>query len=240
MRLPALFVLLAAATAAADPPKPPAKVTSAVGQIWRVEVDCDAGKDAVWYPGFADEDCFVDELKPLRPNTLRLIVQPKRAGVFRVGLLTVGERQFSTLVIDATGDGPTPPAPNPDDDKPKPPKPPEPKPADVLAKAVAAAYAKDSATRPQLAKYAALFRAAAAVTANDPDLKTGADLLAELQRAVKNLGIPPGSLANTARAVAAHLDKTLADLKALDAAARAAAATAFTEVAAALEAAANG
>ena len=128
MRLPVLFVLLAAATAAADPPKPPAKVTSAAGQIWRVEIDCDAGKEAVWYPGFADEDCFVDELKPLRPNTLRLIVQPKRAGVFRVGLLTVGERQFSTLVIDA-GPAPAPPptpippgpAPGPDDNGPKPP-----------------------------------------------------------------------------------------------------------------------
>jgi len=77
---------------------------------------------------------------------------------------------------------------------------------------LATAIKADNATAAQISSYAALWRVAATQTVNDPTIATGAELLKEMQTAVKLLGLPPGSLAKTARAVADELNTTLANM----------------------------
>ena len=102
------------------------------------------------------------------------------------------------------------------------------------------AVTADGAAKASVALYAALYRQAARTTVLDAGIATGADLLAEVQRAVKQLGIPAGSLNKTARAVADELDLTLSKLGTLDPLSRATAQAAFLTVATALEVVANG
>lgn len=105
---------------------------------------------------------------------------------------------------------------------------------------VKAAVAADGAGKASVALYAALYRQAARTTVLDPGLTTAADLLKEMGRAVKQLGLPAGSLDKTARAVADELNKTLAAATALDAATREKIQTSFLIVATALEVVSNG
>ncbi len=115
-----------------------------------------------------------------------------------------------------------------------PPPPPPPQPA-TFQDNLQAAFIADHATLDQTSKLAALYRVAATTTVQDATLKSTADLLAEMQRAVKNLGLPPGSLNNVARVIADELNKTLAANQPLTPALRTQIAKSFTAVNAALE-----
>ncbi len=66
--------------------------------------------------------------------------------------------------------------------------------------------ATKGATADSKSKYAALWRNAAKTTVYDTTIVTPAALMNEMNTAVKNLGIPPGSLDNTARAVANEIN----------------------------------
>lgn len=94
-----------------------------------------------------------------------------------------------------------------------------------------AAIGEDGCPPADVAKYAALFRNAATIMVNDQTLKTGGDLLKEMQTAVKGLGIPAGSMNKTARCVADELDQFISKPGALDATSRANIATLFTRIA---------
>lgn len=110
--VPILTLLTVVGATAA--PKVPAKVLTQPGGRAVVEIELDKDKPAAWRAAFNDEDCFVDELKGLRPNTIRLIVLPTKAGVYRVILWDgVKVEDSSVLVIDATGGKPVPPTPDP-------------------------------------------------------------------------------------------------------------------------------
>lgn len=102
------------ATTAQAVPKVPAKVLMSPNGRAVVEIELEKEKPAAWRSAFADEDCFVDELRPLRPNTIRLIVLPSKAGIYRVILWDgVKVEDSVVLVIDATGGKPVPPTPDP-------------------------------------------------------------------------------------------------------------------------------
>jgi hypothetical protein len=79
-----------------------------------------------------------------------------------------------------------------------------------------AAYKLDAVPASSVAKYAALFKTAATVMVKDQTLNTGADLLKEMQVAVKGLGIPAGSMHNTAVAVEAELNSFISKNGTLD------------------------
>jgi hypothetical protein len=102
------------ATTAQAVPKVPAKVLMSPNGRAVVEIQLEKDKPAAWRSAFADEDCFVDELRPLQPNTIRLIVLPSKAGIYRVILWDgVKVEDSVVLVIDATGGKPVPPTPDP-------------------------------------------------------------------------------------------------------------------------------
>lgn len=113
----------------AAPPKVPSPtVKVSVGEIKSVEVQVEPGKEIGWAPGFAPEHVYLDEGKPHTKDTARFIISPKVKGTYRLILWTVGEREFSTLVIDSDGS----PVPTPKvDPKPEPIPPPKPKPDPV-------------------------------------------------------------------------------------------------------------
>lgn len=100
-----------------------------------------------------------------------------------------------------------------------------------------AAFRTDAAPVESKAKYAAYFRQAAR-TAMDPTLTTAGALNADMMAAVKLLGIPAGSLTNTAKAIEAEITPLLpaAPTKPLDAATRTLYATVYARIAADLEA----
>lgn len=98
----------------------------------------------------------------------------------------------------------------------------------------------DGAPKSSVGLLAALYRKASTSTVDDAGLKTSAELLAEMQRAVKLLGIPAGSMNATANAIADELDLTLKNSVALNADVRAKIKAEFLKVAAALEKIANG
>jgi len=102
---------------------------------------------------------------------------------------------------------------------------------------LAAAIKADGAIPAHVTLYAAMWRSAATQTVNDPTITTGAELLKEMQSAVKFLGLPAGSLAKTSRAVADELNLTLAKVGKLDPMTRATIASLFFRVAADLDAA---
>jgi hypothetical protein len=105
--IPALLLWSGAAEAT---PKVPAKVLTAPGGRAVVEIQLDKDKLAAWRSAFADEDCFVDELRSLQKDTLRLIILPTKAGVYRIVLWDGPKVEDSAvLVIDATGGKPVPP-----------------------------------------------------------------------------------------------------------------------------------
>lgn len=99
------------------------------------------------------------------------------------------------------------------------------------------AITSDAATPNQVATYAALYRNAAKTTVFDAGLATGEALLKELQTAVKLLGLPPGSLSRTARAVADELNANITKAGILDPDSRKNIASLFTRISADLEAA---
>ena len=94
-----------------------------------------------------------------------------------------------------------------------------------------AAIAADECPPADVAKYAALYRNAAKTMVKDATLKTGADLLKEMQTAVKGLGIPPGSMPKTARCVADELDQFISKPGTLDDTSRTNISTLFTRIA---------
>lgn len=94
-----------------------------------------------------------------------------------------------------------------------------------------AAIAADGCPPADVAKYAALYRNAATTMVLDETLKTGSDLLKEMQTAVKGLGIPAGSMPKTARCVADELDQFISKPGALDKTSRANIADLFTRIA---------
>lgn len=116
---------------------------------------------------------------------------------------------------------------------PRPPPPPPPVP--TFQSKLQDAFKADGSPIAGATKLAALYRQASASTVQDAGLATGAALLAEMQQAVKLLGIPHGSMDKTARVIADELNVSFKNVTALDQSTRAAIAAAFIKIAAALE-----
>lgn len=164
---------------------------------------------------------YLYRIQPLLTSRCEIIAVP-------VGVKAVGD------ILRRTIDSNTGPIPPPV----VPPAPVDPTPVPVLTPfqvKVQAAFAKDTATKAQVAKYAALYRVAATTTVMDTGITTNAAFAAEMALASKNLGLPPGCLANTARAVADELNLTDAKFGTLDAAARAVIQASFLKAADALD-----
>lgn len=141
---------------------------------------------------FKGQQVFTLEAKA--SGTCELIVTP-------VGAKKATDVIRRTILVDA-GEGPIPPPPGPGPG-------PAPPPLTPFQTKLKAALAADRATPEAKARYAAFYRAAANTAANDATLKTAGALVADMQLAVKNLGLPPGSLDNTARACEAELAAVL-------------------------------
>lgn len=161
------------------------------------------------------------------------VVQATGDAQINLAIILVGAKgpnDTKTIVLDV-GNGPGP-APGPG------PGPTPPNPSDPLFVALQAAYAADAAPDKanQVQKLAALYRTAAGTTVQDASLTTVESLLKEMQAAVKLIGLPPGSLAGEARAIANELNKVLPTNPSapLDAATRGTIANTFVRVANAL------
>ena len=109
---PILALCLAASPVLAAVPKVPGVVKTNSCDPFVVEIELPPNSVMGWAPGFAPEAAFVDEMKPLRKDTARLIVLAKQKGVFRVILWLKGETDYIVLVIDAS-DIPAPKEPDP-------------------------------------------------------------------------------------------------------------------------------
>lgn len=121
-----LACLASAALAVAAPPSPPTSaVKVTVGELARVEITPDKAGSVGWASGAADADLFVDELST-KAEKVRLLVQAKRAGTYRIVLWTKGETS-STFVEVVAGSGDDQ---KQDDTKP----PPTPKPVEPASK----------------------------------------------------------------------------------------------------------
>lgn len=112
--LSCMALLLAATFAQGAVPKVPGVAKTKACEPTVVEIELPAGGVMGWAPGFAPEACFVDEMKPLRPNTARLLVLPKLPGVYRVVCWLKGETDYIVLIIDVGGTPPDAPKPPPD------------------------------------------------------------------------------------------------------------------------------
>jgi hypothetical protein len=180
-----VLALMGSSLALSAPPKLPAAgtVKCAPGQITSVEIESDgAEKEIAWARGFSPESVYVDEGKPLRKGTARLIVSPKKAGVYYVILWTVGEREYSTLIIDAGPAVPDPVIPPAPVIPPGPVVPPQPE-LDSFTKAVVAAYKADPAAdkRERAVQLAAVMQKAAKY-ANDPAVASNVVLVAKVSK----------------------------------------------------------
>lgn len=121
----ALALLMVASVCRADPPKVPGPIRAAVGEDVQVEVTYDPAKGLAYFAGFDVKHClFFRGYEEPGTGRATFLLRPKVAGEFRVGFITVGEKQFSSLVLVAGGVAP--PDPKPPDPKPPDPKPPEP------------------------------------------------------------------------------------------------------------------
>jgi len=139
--------------------------------------------------------------------------------VFAVGEPDAAKVQRVKLVVGEVAPIP-PPKPDP--------------PAPVLTpfqSKLQSAIKAESAPASSVAKYSALFKTAATTMVQDQTLKTGTDLLKEMQVAAKSLGIQPGSLDKTARVVADELNANITANGTLDQASRDNIAALFTRVA---------
>ena len=76
-----------------------------------------------------------------------------------------------------------------------------------------AAFVKDGGNVESAKKMAAMYRGAAKTTADDPGIKDGFGFKADLLVAVKALGITPGSMDNTARAIADEINPAFDSMK---------------------------
>jgi hypothetical protein len=226
-----LSALLAPSFIAVQPPSTPAPVTPAAGPIVSikkaiqaeagdlVEVVAESGAELVTWDAS-------DGLKIVYPKSdpaqKTVYVHTKTQGTYAlVASIPNGKETRAAICIVQVG-------------------PPQPAPVPGFQERLQAAFTADAATPQQAALLAALYRKAATSTVRDPGLATGAALLAEMQRAVKLLGLPAGSLAKTARAIADELNVSFANAAALDIPTRDRLAAAFVRIADALEKLTNG
>lgn len=84
-------------------------------------------------------------------------------------------------------------------------------PTDTFQQALQAAYNQETSANKKIhaGKLAAFYRAAAVTTCYDDSLATSSDWLAAMQRTVKTIGLPTGSLPKVTTAIADELDKAL-------------------------------
>lgn len=160
---------------------------------------------------------------PADPSCKSMLIHAKAGGVYTlVAMIPAdGGGVRSAVSVVTIGEPPPPPPP----------------PAPTFQSRLADAFKADGATPEQAGLLAALYRKASTSTVRDAGLTTAGQLLAEMQRAVKLLGLPPGSLGKTVRVIQGELDGMLPTNPAapLDAATRDRIAAAFQHVATALE-----
>lgn len=211
------------AFALAQPPAPaqptitlPATLTGAPGSLIAVKAETTA-KIITWAgsPGITFAQPY-----PADPACKSMLVHAASGGTYTLfAAVPNGDAVVTAVCVVTVGAQPPPPQP----------------PAPTFADNVLAAVKADGATKEQAAKFAALYRVASTSTVNDAGLTTVGALMKEMQAAVKNLGLPAGSFASTAKLIAAELAGQFKVADALDAATRAKAAAEFQKIASALE-----
>lgn len=121
------FVVVATPSVAA-PPKVPDPIKVGVGEDYQVEITVEQGKKGAFAPGFDTKYCLFFRGYSTDPTKMSFLVRPKVKGEFRVVFWTIGEEEFSTLVINKDEGPPTPVPPNPPGPTPPGPTPPGPTP----------------------------------------------------------------------------------------------------------------
>ncbi len=195
----ALFTLAVCIMGVASAADPPASVLEAngpttveVGKKAIVKVATTAKKVTWKIPAGCDTETL---------DGKRLAVWALPGTYTFVAMVPNGDDVISVdCVLTVTGPRP-PPAPTPVD-------PVDPVLTPFQVKLQAAFRADTGATLDSKSKYAAFYRQAAK-TAQDNSLTTAGALTTDMATAVKLLGIPPGSLVNTARAIEAEITPLL-------------------------------
>lgn len=174
--------------------KPPERVTAKVGRLARIEVLTNC-KGLAYLNLNPDTSDLFREYDP-DPTHYVYRFAADSPGDYKVVFAGAAGDVPVLATTVVTLEGPTPP----------PPPPAPPAPADPFAQAVQAAYAADAGAdkAKNIALLAALFRQAAATTANDPAVKTYGDLFTTMQKASAAL-MPAAALGGVRQAVAAEL-----------------------------------
>lgn len=204
-----------------DPPAPPtvtipATLSGAPGSLIAVKAET-TSKIISWSgsPGIT----FVQPY-PADPACKVMLVHAQNGGTYTIfAAVPNGDAVVSAVSVVTIGPAPPPPPP----------------PAPTFQDAVNSAVKADGVTKDQVARYAALYRAASTVTVNDAGITTVGALMKEMQAAVKALGLPPGSFAATSKLIATELASQFKTTDALDATTRARVSSEFVKIASALE-----
>jgi hypothetical protein len=221
----AAVLLIALTLAAADGPAVslPDKVRTSPGRL--VKLEASGGKIIRWASCSADCDLIVSEsgrwavFSCLVPGSYRVLAWTAAGDV-------PSEAAVCTVLVEGTTPGPRPP-----------PQPEPPAPADELAKALAAAWAREQSPAREAHRdlLAGLYRGAVE-TAGREKIKTAGELYRVLAEAGTKL-LPADALPHVRQALAGYLDRRLPTKPAepLTAEVRARAAVEFARIADALE-----
>ena len=195
----------------------PKAIKGDVGQL--VEVKAETGAELVTWK--ATEGLRIVNDDPPDPARKTILVHSAKPGVYALAASIPAEKGTRLAVTLVTIGQP---------------KPPDPPPAPTFQSKLQDAFTADGGKPEQAALLAALYSKAATTTVRDPALTTAGQLLSEMQRAVKLLGLPAGSLAKTVRVIQSELDGSLPTVAStpLDSAMRDKIAAAFVAVAEAL------
>lgn len=112
----------------AAPPIPGGPYKVSVGDVTEIEITEFKEGTLGFHNPYDVTELFMREATPRRQGTVSFIVQPKKAGIYRLSVWTQGEKTGATLIIDASGNSPSPPSPQPQPPTPNPPQPDPPRP----------------------------------------------------------------------------------------------------------------
>ncbi len=222
MKKSALLLLLVAAPAWADPPtlNIPPEITAQPGQ-W-VVVAPETTAKAILYIGLDGLAAFPSsELKDPRKLVVNVPNQPGAKFRF-VAVGTLNDEMAQTTFAVVVAGAPVPPPP----------------PTDPFQAALQAAFQTEAAAPKltQVQTLARFYRTAAGTTVNNPALKTYQDLQAVMKLGVTQIGLPHGALAGLISIIASDELRAFPNpATVLDPTTRAAAASEFIRIAAALE-----
>lgn len=102
------LLLVCCPWASGAPPKMPTGILGEAGRETVVEIESPAtGVPVAWRETFSPGDCFIGEMKPLRADTVRLLLIPRKPGYYSVVAWSGKEREDSAVfTLDASKGAP--------------------------------------------------------------------------------------------------------------------------------------